>query len=292
MIRLNLLVVAKKEFLDTIRTKTLYLMTLAFVVWAGFLAAIQHVPNVYQDSSLSSETLVLMNSMQQSAVYFVPLIGLGLGYNAITGERDRGSIKLLLGLPNTRFDVVFGKFVGRTSVLWVAILAGYATAAIISLVTLDSFALEIFVGYTLLTLLYGAVYVAVGIGLSAFVGSTFVESRFFETRSIAYALAIGLYTLFLLVWNVVLLLLQLVTVGWEPSETGLPEWIQFIGILNPSTAFGYASRALIPEFHDLTRYPESDAFYLQDRVGLVVLVAWIALALGLGYSRFRRTSIH
>ncbi|ADJ13997.1 ABC-2 type transporter [Halalkalicoccus jeotgali B3] len=97
---MSLLVVSKKEFLDTVRSNALLVTTLAFVLWAGFLAAIQHVPNVYVGSDLPRDTLALMNSMQQSAVFFVPLIGLGLGYNAIVGERERGSLKFLLGLPH------------------------------------------------------------------------------------------------------------------------------------------------------------------------------------------------
>ncbi|MCL7419024.1 MAG: ABC transporter permease, partial [Halalkalicoccus sp.] len=251
------------------------------VLWAGFLAAIQHVPNVYAGSELPRSTMALMNSMQQSAVFFVPLIGLGLGYNAIGGERERGSLKFLLGLPHTRGDVVAGKFLGRTAVITVAILVGYATAAGVSILTTDSFSPDIFALYTLLTLLYGAVYVAVGIGASAFM----------KSRKTAFGVAIGLYMLFLLFWDVFLVLLQFVSVGQELPESGLPEWIQFVGLLNPATASGYAARALIPEFHALTLFPESDALYLQNWVGLVVLVLWVVVPLGVGYVRFERMDL-
>lgn len=279
---MSVIIVSKKEVLDTIRSDTLLLMALAFVLWAGFLAAIQHVPNIHQDSYLPRSTVVLMNSMQQSAVFFVPLIGLGLGYNAISGERESGSLKVLLGLPHTRRDVVLGKFVGRTTVIWVCILAGYATAASISLIVTNSFVLDVFALYTLLTLLYGSVYVAIGIGFSAFM----------KSRKTALAGAIGLYMLFLLFWDIFLLLLQLVSVGQELPESGLPEWIQFIGVLNPSTASGYAARALIPEFHVLTLFPESNAFYLQNQIGFLVLVLWIVVPLWIGYARFERTDLH
>ncbi|UTF54868.1 ABC transporter permease [Natronosalvus rutilus] len=257
-------------------------MAASFVLWATFLAGIQHIPNIHQDSHLPSSTLVLMNSMQQSAVFFVPLIGLGLGYNAITGERERGSIKFVLSLPNTRLDVVIGKFVGRTTVLSASVLLAYVLVAGISLVTLDAFSLDIFLRYTLLTLVYGSVYVAVGIGLSAFM----------KSRQIALIAAACLYMLFLLFWDVFLVFLQFLFVGQELPESGLPEWIQFVAILNPSTAFGYATRWAIPEFNEFVLFPESDAFYLQNRVGVVVLMAWIIIPLCVGYARFRRTTLH
>ncbi|SDJ57611.1 ABC transporter permease [Natronorubrum texcoconense] len=279
---MSLITVAEKEFLDTVRSNALLVSTLAFVLWAGFLAAIQHVPNIHEGSYLPRSTLALMNSMQQSAVFFVPLIGLGLGYNAIAGERERGSLKFMLGLPHTRLDIVVGKFLGRTAVIWVAILSGYTTAAAVAILTYDSFALGIFVRYTLLTLLYGSVYVAIGVGFSAFV----------KSRSMAFGAATVLFVVFLLLWDAFLLFLQLVAVGWELPENGLPEWIQFVGVLNPSTAVEYASRALVPEFHELTVFNESDALYLQNWVGLVVLGLWLVGPLAIGYARFRRTDLH
>ncbi|ADJ13996.1 copper ABC transporter permease [Halalkalicoccus jeotgali B3] len=178
--------------------------------------------------------------------------------------------------------MVAGKFLGRTAVIVVAILAGYATAGGVSMITADSFSPGIFGLYTLLTLLYGAVYVAIGIGASAFM----------KSRKTAFAIAIGLYMLFLLFWDVFLVLLQFASVGQELPESGLPEWIQFVGLLNPATASGYAARALVPEFHALTLFPESDAFYLQNWVGLVVLALWVVIPLAVGYARFERMDLH
>ncbi len=153
---MSLTVIAHKEIADTHRSYTLIGTTVLFTIWASFLAIIQWVPTIYRDSELSTATLAMMNSMQQSAVVFVPFIGLMLGYAAIVYERTNGSYKLLLSLPHTRSEFVFGKFLGRTVVLWTAISVSYATAAIIAVLTYSSFSLRIFLLYTLFTLLYGA----------------------------------------------------------------------------------------------------------------------------------------
>jgi len=222
-----------------------------------------------------------LNSMRQPTVFFVPLISLAVTYDSIAGERERGSIRLLLGLPNTRRAVVFGKFIGRTSVVAVAILVGYAVAGLIALLTFDSFDVAVFGLYTALTIFYGAVYTALATGFSAA-----MESQF---RALVGASA--LYGLFLLGWDIMLLFLQLLIYGQDIPEDGLPDWFNFIGLLNPSTAFMHAVRAVIPEYAQITFYPESSAFYLQNWVGFVVLVFWGAVPLAVGYHRFTRADI-
>lgn len=279
---MGLRVVATKEFLDTRRSYTLAATTALFVVWAGFLAAIQWVPTIYRDSELETTTLATMNSMQQSAVFFVPLIGLMLGYAAIVDDRESGSYKLMLSLPHSRADFVYGKLLGRTAVIGAAILLGYGTAAAIAILTYSSFPARIFVLHSLLTLGYGAVYVSIGIGTSVFMPS----------RQKALAVMTGLYALFLLLWDVAMFGLQLATIGPElPPGSRLPDWIQFAALLNPSTAFAYAAQALVPEFAELTTFPESDAVFLQNWVGLVVLAGWLFLPATVGYLRFRRLDL-
>ncbi|WP_327051244.1 ABC transporter permease [Halomicrococcus gelatinilyticus] len=271
--------VVEKEFLDSVRSSSLLGLTALFVLFAGFLAAIQWVPNLTDTDSASTSTLALLNSMKQPTVVFVPMIALGIGYDVIAGERENGSLKLMLGLPNSRRDVVFGKFLGRTAVVGVAILVSYVTVGIIALLTYDSFDATMFGLYTLLTICYGAVYIAISIGVSA------------GTRSRARALGgvVAIYSLIMLLWDALLYGLQLVVYGPEPPAGGLPAWVQLVGLLNPSTAFMFAARAVIPEYYELTVYPESDAFYLQDWVGFVVLGLWAVVPLALGYWRFETT---
>lgn len=278
---MSLLAVTKKEFLDSVRSHSLLGLTLLFVLFAAGLATIQFIPPIFRDSTVETSTLALLNSMRQPTVLLVPWIGLAIGYNAILGERESGSLRLLLGLPNSRADAVLGKFLGRTAVVTVAVSIGFAVAGTIALVTYESFDAATFGLFTLLTIFYGTVYVAIGIGFSAVV----------ESREWALAGACGLYALFLLGWDVMLLLLQLATVGSEVPEAGLPDWFPFVGLLNPSTAFMHAARAVIPEYHELTIYPETTAVYLQDWVGFVVLVVWCVASLGLGYRRFANADL-
>lgn len=278
---MSFIAVVKKDFHDSIRSFSLLSTTLLFVVFATGLAAIQWVPVMYQDSAVETSTLALLNSMRQPTVFMIPLIGLILAYDTIAGERESGSLRLLLGLPNSRTEVVFGKFVGRTGVIAVSILVGYGVAGAIALATYESFDFAVFGIYTLLTVFYGAVYVALATGFSAGM----------KSRRRAFVGAGALYSLFLLGWDVLLLVLQLAIYGQDIPETGLPDWFKFVGLLNPSTAFLHAVRAVIPEYSEITFYPEGSAFYLQDWVGFVILGFWGVVPLVLGYLRFERADL-
>lgn len=278
---MSLLAVVKKDFRDAIRSYSLLAATTLFVVFAAGLTAIQWIPTIYRESAVDASTLALLNSLRQPTVFMVPLIGLLLAYDAVVGERESGSLKIALGLPNSRAEIVFGTFIGRTGVIAVAIGVGYAVAGITALVTYETFDFSVFARYTLLTVFYGAVYVAFATGFS--VGM--------RSKLRAFVGAGALYSLFLLGWDVLLLLLQLTIYGRELPEGGLPDWFNFIGMLNPSTAFMHAARATIPEYTALTTYPEGSAFYVQEWVGFVILGLWGAVPLLLGYRRFERADI-
>ncbi|WP_396610943.1 ABC transporter permease subunit [Haloferax sp. S1W] len=279
---MGLTAVVKKDFHDSIRSFWLLFTTGLFVLFGIWLASSQWIPVLYQESPVDASTLALLNSMRQPTVFMVPLIGLILAYDTIVSERESGSLRLLMGLPNSRAAVVFGKFIGRTSVLTVSILVSYAVVGLIALATYDSFNVSIFVTYTLLTVFYGAVYIAFATGFSAGM----------KSRTRAFVGAGALYALFLLFWDVLLLVLQLAIYGQDIPEGGLPDWFNFIGMLNPSTAFLHAAQSVIPEYSEITFYPEGSAFYVQDWVGFVILVCWGVIPLLIGYLQFEREDIH
>ena len=276
-------VVAKKDFRDAIRSRTLWVLSALFVLFAaGFTYVFWFIPQLVGQQNLpaSGPTIGLINGLSSSAGFLVPLIGLLIGYKAIVGERDSGSLKLLLGLPHSRRDVVLGKFIGRTGVVAVAILIGFSAGAIIALVLYDSFAFGAFVSYTLLTMVLGLVFVAIAVGFSA------------AMRSASRALygVIGLFVLFVFVWGFIPTILRFVLNGFTmPNLLARPDWAAFISLLNPTTAYGYASAAMISDLPGPMM--QNPPFYLQDWFGFVILAGWIVVPLTLGYFRFNSTDL-
>ncbi|WP_231188875.1 ABC transporter permease subunit [Haladaptatus sp. DYF46] len=278
-------VVAKKEFSDSVRSNVLIGLTVLFVLFAGgFTYLFSQVPGILGGSATAS-TPALITAMGTAADLLVPLIGLIVGYKSIVGERASGSLNLLLNLPHTRRDVVLGKLTGRTAVVIVAIVVGFAVAGAVGFVFYDSFAVDAFVLFTLVTILVGFVFVAIAIAFSSAVRST----------TLALAGAISLFVLFRFVWGLGLEILWAASHGFDVDVWGsmseIPAWFRFLSAINPITAYDNAGRAVIDAVPANPVFAQSDAIYAQDWFGFVVLGFWFLVPLTLGYLRFESTDL-
>lgn len=280
---MSITAIVRKEYRELRRSYSLLVISIFFTLTGVFFAGIQWVPELGLREGTPTSTLALLNSLAQPGTAFIPLLGLLAGYQAIAGERERGSLKLALSVPNSRREIVFGKFLGRFAVVAGAILTTSVAIGLIALTTYAYFDTKAFLLNTALTVAHGGVFVAISVGFSAW-----MSSRLRALVGTAF-----LYMLFLLVWDVILLFLQLLFIGPTlPKGSQLPNWIQVLNVLNPATAFQYAREAVLPAYSELTPAPESSAAYLQDWVGFPVLLAWVVTPLVLGYLRFERADIN
>lgn len=278
---MSMVAVIRKEFLDSIRSYNLIGLIVIFVILTGIWSGIHWIPEMADPIEGNLDTLALLNSMRQPALFLIPLVGLAVGYNAVAGEREQGSIKLLLGLPNTRKDALFGKVIGQTAVVSVSIVIGYSVAALIAFFTYDSFALSVFVKYTLLSILYALVCVSIALSFSASTGS----------RQRAIIGAGTVYLVILLLWDSIMAVLTIVLVENPYQPAAHPDWLIAFGYLNPSTAFAQATRAVIPAAREITAYPLFSTSSWIDWYGFIVMGMWIIMPLTLGYLLFNRTDI-
>jgi Cu-processing system permease protein len=76
-------------------------------------------------------------SLVSLVIYLIPLIALVLGFDAIVGERERGSLDLLLSMPITRFELLLGKYLGLAGALAFSTVAGFGLVAVVLRQQLD-----------------------------------------------------------------------------------------------------------------------------------------------------------
>jgi ABC-2 type transport system permease protein len=287
-------VVARKEFRDAIRSRWLWALTVVFVVFSAGAAGIYVLLNSQGQTELTSLGLVFF--LLSPAGILVPVIGLVVSYKAVAGERESGSLKLLLGLPHTRLDVVLGKVVGRTAVTAVAVTVGFAVTAVVALLGFSEFSASTYLGFVALTMLLALTYISIGVGISSLVSTT----------SRALASAVVFFVVFELLWGVLVLLLHwlstLVTGGsFDPVGYTQLDWTAFLLTLAPGTAFSRAISMFLPASPDeiatggvsvgagagdAAAAGGSDPFFTAAWFGVVVLLAWIVVMLTLGYRRF------
>ena len=281
---MSVLAVAEKDFRDAIRSRLMIVVAVMFVAFTGGGVALGSVlPGPLSgDTALAIVTALLL----QGTSVFIPLIALGIAFRSIAGERESGSLKVLLSLPNSRLDVVIGKFLGRTAVVSIAVVVGFLSLLIASAIAfsgdLDVLGL---VGFMLAALILGVVFVSIAVSLSAFTDSTFG----------AAVGAGGLFVLFQFAWGGLVYLLRYLVNGLEAPDLGAerPEWARVLLNVNPMEGWRTSADWLITKLAENSEVSQesADAFYLEPWFGFVVLALWIVLPLVVGYLRFESADL-
>lgn len=103
---------------------------------------------------------------------FISLLALLFSFDLICGEKQRSTLGLVLSNPVQRTKLFIGKYVGALLALLPIILASFLAVGIIFLVNAPMpLTADTWIGLSLIlltTILYGAVFIAIGIFVSAF----------------------------------------------------------------------------------------------------------------------------
>ena len=269
--------VAKKDVRDAIRSRRLLSLIAIFVLFfAGASYFFVKVTSAYEVEDANELAIIL--SLTTPTAIFLPTVGILSGYRSVVGERDSGSLKLLLSLPHTRTDVLCGKFIGRTTIVSVATLVGLVVSGGVIAALGAPLPIVDFLLFALLALLLGAVFVSISVGLSAGLAS----------ENAVVAIGFGLVVLFTMVWdvlNIVLaLLLSYFNIGSEALQSDI---ITFVNAMNPRQAF-YSAYTVV---NSASQTDTVDTFWQQGWFGFVVLVLWLTLPLVFGYWRFAHAEL-
>ncbi|MFC4540591.1 ABC transporter permease [Halosolutus amylolyticus] len=295
--------IAKKDFQDAVRSWLFMGLSMFFFMILVIPTAILWYTGA--DLAQAGATTEGLISLTHSVTRLViPLIALVLGWKAIAGERESGSIKVLLSLPHSRKDVLLGKLIGRAGVLSVSLVTGFLLAAAIVAVLFGGFDVVDYVGLLLVSILYGVAYTSIAVAISSFARST----------TVAGAFAFGVFVLFYIVWETVLgvanLLVRLDYLpGTEYTTTGLggetveltrPHDVFFLfNSFDPGVAYRNVltlATSVAERNPDAIRSVEEAfggnvPFYMQDWFSLVVLLFWIVVPIAVALYRFDKVDL-
>ena len=282
------LAVAKKDFRDAVQSRALWALVAVFVLLSVLSTyAYVEVPEMFGEPAGATFAGLLFFTVGLTGL-FVPLAAIVVCYKSLAGERELGSIKLLLALPTDRLNVFAGKALGRAAVLafglGVGLVVGLGFGAAL-LGEIDVLAIFVFV---VATLLFAAIYAGIMVSLSATTGST----------SRATTLTLGFFVLFELFWDVVPMGI-LYVVGGFSFPTEIPDWVFLVTQVSPSSAYFSTIVALLPDLAERVGAApaqtgagvevtpaNADPFYVAPEVGIVVLALWLVVSFAVGYYRF------
>jgi ABC-2 type transport system permease protein len=135
----GLITITKKEFLDHISSRKFLLLfgTLLTVVTVSALqAADSYTSSQQQDQLRGVGATFALSSMVQNIMMVGAILAVAISYDLINGERQRGSLKILLSYPVYRDTIINGKFLG-----------GFATAVLVAITTCVA-GIGIFIGFS------------------------------------------------------------------------------------------------------------------------------------------------
>jgi len=276
-------VVAKKDFQDAIRSRALWGISAMFLLLIGGIGALYASVDAVAGGNPTALGLVFF--VASSIGLFVSVTAIITCYKSLAGERESGSMKLLLSLPHTRRDVVTGKVVGRTAVLAVPIVIAMLVGAGLGMGLLGDVAPVATLLLGLMGILFALTYASIMVGISATTGST----------SRAAALAITFLLVFEFLWDIVVLGLVYVVNGFE-FTTSFPDWAYLVTQVPPSNAFVTSLVAVIPDAPAAATAgsqsaSQVDAFFGTPWIGVVWLVIWTVVPVTIGYWRFQQADL-
>ncbi len=272
----QILILAGKEIRDGLRNRWVVVITLLMAGLALVLAFLGSAPTGTTKVSALAITIVSLSSL---SIFFIPLIALLLSYDTIVGESERGTLMLLLSYPVTRWQVVVGKFLGQAALLSIAITLGFGLAAIaIAMKSESDLSDQAWSGiFRLLasSALLGAAFIAIGSMISASV----------RERGTAAGIAVGVWLLFVLVYDMGLLALLAADAGQNMSNS----LVTGLLIANPTDTYRVFNLAGNSEVSALSGMAGLSAARQVSQFSLVtVLIMWVVMPLVAACFLFQR----
>ncbi|WP_128476687.1 ABC transporter permease subunit [Halorussus pelagicus] len=289
--------IARKDFRDAVRSKWLWgLSAIFFGLFVGSAYLIGSGVESNGDGPLTAGVFVPTLGTRIVALV-VPLVAIVVAYSSIIGERESGSLKLLLSLPHSRKDVVAGKTAGRSSVFALPTLIAMLLAAVVLVV----YGIEVgplnYLAFIGLTLLLGVVFITIAVGFSAAA----------STNPRAMLGTVGTYVVLTALWTQVRRVLVVFNdklgLGWE--QMTLVKYGLFVKFLNPVRAYEtlvtglYTDSVLAARLYGAGRMQQQVItqrlgdvpFYLSDGVVLAQFLLWLLVPVAIGYLVFEKADL-
>ncbi|MBX8783488.1 ABC transporter permease [Ochrobactrum sp. GRS2] len=274
----NLIHIAGKEIQEGLRNRWVLATTLLLAALALSMSFLGNAPT---GTTIGSNRLdVVIVSLSSLTIFLIPLIALLISHDAVVGEMERGTMLLLLSYPIGRKQVILGKFLGQLTILAFATLFGYGSTAVVLALTgggIDTASWLALLSLIGSSILLGAVFIAIG-----FFASTIVRER-----STAAGIAIGIWLLFVLIYDMALLGLLVFDQG-QMIGTAL---LNILLLINPTDAyrllnFGTDGAGALTGMGGVAGTTTLSAGVLTLALGL-----WTAIPLGLSILIFSRKEL-
>lgn len=270
-------IIAVKEVQDALRNRWIVSATLLLAGLAFGLAFLGTTPT----GTLAANPLaVTVVSLAGLTIFLIPLIALMLSYDALVGEKERGTLLLLLTYPVNKNQVLLGKFLGHVAVLALATTVGYGAAGLAvgwGGGGSDPQSRWAFAALLASSVLLGGIFTAMA----------FLVSVWVRERGTAAGVAIGIWLFFVVLYDMALLGVLVATRG-QIHEKVFP-WLLLANPADVYRLFNLMSFDNVRAFSGLAGLSGEVGF--SPWTLLTVLLVWLVVPLTLAAWRFNRVEL-
>lgn len=273
----GVLTIAGREVREGLRNRWVAAATLILAALALALALVGSAPFGAVEAGRLTVTMVSLSSL---SIYLLPLIALLLGFDAIVGEGERGTLLLMLAYPVSRWQIVLGKFLGHAAILAFATTIGFGSAGVAIAATAEA-------APTLAEwwAFGGLILASIGLGL-AFVAVGYVISVGVRERTTAAGVAVVVWLFLVVLYDMGLLGALVATGGQGFLGETVTAWL----LANPADAYrlvtltGFEGAGAIAGL-------EAVVADLSPLWPALALAAWIAAPLAVAWTIFARREL-
>ncbi|WP_461536504.1 ABC transporter permease subunit [Spongorhabdus nitratireducens] len=272
-----LLIVAGKEYQDGLRNRWLLAIAVILALLAIGLAVFGAAAAGQSGFAPVATTIASLASL---AVFIVPLIALMLAYDALVGEAENGTLLLLLTYPLSRDQLLLGKWLGHGAILATSTILGFGSAAVMMGLFSDTGWTGLIQPFLLLILS------SILLGW-CFIGIAYLVSAVVQEKSKAAGLALVIWLLFVLIFDMGLLGILVATGGQISGE--LFPWLL---LLNPTDIFRLLNLQGLGGEQALTGLMSVASGGIFPAWGLIgAMLTWLLLPVSIALICFRRRAL-
>ncbi len=271
----SVITLTQRELLDAFRNKWFLVYSVAFVVLClGLALMIVNSAGYTGISGFGRTAAGLINLV----LFLAPLMGLTLGAQALSAEREQGTLAYLMAQPVSLAEIFLAKFLGLAIAIGGAVVIGFSLSSLAIVSWSGGSGVELFLRLLPLTLLLAWSTLALGFLISA------------RSDKTVTALGIGV-----VMWILLVLIGDLGLMGTSVVVGISPELLLGLTIINPLEAFRIGaimqirgSLELLGPAGLVARDTMGDATTL---VLVSVMTAWLVGGMALAYVLARRKEL-
>lgn len=275
----RLALLAEKDFRDSFRERQIYFVGVLFLLLGLLIAYL-----IGSNDGTGDDLLTILYTL---LFFLAPAVALAVSHDAVAGKWSEGELTVLLGLPFSRSDVVYGSVIGRTAVVATVSVVTILVATLVGAVFGAVPDLGLLVVGTLAVVVAVLVFVSLAVAFSSLSSST----------QISAGGAFGVFALFLFQFWGTLPALANFALDRLGLDTIPGDAVSAWNNLTPLAALRNVAVEIVSDVQGpLSAYTPglasgSTPVYQHPLVAGLVLVFWITVPLTLAYWRFASADV-